>query len=155
MKRRHGWLAFVLLALSFYSPVEACQPGQSPGLAVVRLSDGAVLFETRTDRFALSWRNSVTLTPVLEIYALDRDGIRQIEERFSAHGPGMAHTGEAWRREDGMFVITLDRPIERLVLRSAPAYENRLRIAETEIDLTQWSGVPLELIPLHCKDDIQ
>jgi len=148
-----GWCGGVALALCCCGSVAAaCPPGELPGLAVVRLIDGAVLHEAQADSFALSWRHSVTLTPVLASYSLDAGVIRQTEERFSAHGPGMASDGQGWRKEGDVFVLPMDRAIDRLILRTAPAYENHLLIDGTEIDLTLWPRQPLELKPLPCKD---
>lgn len=141
-----GALAIVIAAAA--PAAAAC----TPGLAVVRLADGAVLHQARADRFELRWRHSVTLDPVLARYVLDSTGIRQTEERFASHGPGLAHDAEGWRREGDSFVLPLDRPIDRLILRSAPRYENRLLLAGQDIDLTRWPGQPLELTPLPCKE---
>ena len=112
-----------------------------------------MILATETDRFALRYRHSVTLTLVTAHYAIAPDGsITQTEERFSAHGPGMAHDGAGWHLEGDEMVLPLDRPIPHLVLRTAPAHENRLIVGAKETDLTLWPGQPLELRALPCKD---
>ncbi|MFN3937563.1 MAG: DUF1850 domain-containing protein [Gemmobacter sp.] len=121
-------------------------------LAVVRLADEVELVRAETTEFALSWRHSVTLTPVVARYAIDDSGLRQIDERFAAHGPGLAHEAKGWRREGEEFVVPLDRPVPRLILRAAPEHENRLRLPGALIDLTIWPGTPLEILPLPCED---
>lgn len=145
-------VARALALLACGPALGACPPGQSPGLAVIRLTDGAVLHRAQDAGFALTWRHSVTLTPVRALYTLGPGTIRQTEERFSAHGPGMASDGPGWRQEGGSFVLPLDRAIDRLILRTAPAHQNRLHLAGTEVDLTLWPGQPLELLPLPCED---
>jgi hypothetical protein len=137
----------LLAALTLAAPSAACPVG----LAVVRVADGAELARVAGAAFMLEWRHSVTLTMVRDAYVLTPEGeIRQVEERFAAHGPGMAHDGAGWRREGGEYVLPLDRPIDRLILRAAPEHRNRLRAGDAEIDLTRWPGQPLELTPVPC-----
>ncbi|MBR3369739.1 MAG: DUF1850 domain-containing protein [Rhodobacteraceae bacterium] len=125
-------------------------------LDVVRLHDGMTLASLPTAAFSLVWRHSVTLTPVQADYIIDPRGqIIQIAERFAAHGPGMAHDGTGWRVEDGQMVIDLHRDVGRLILRSAPAHDNRLIAGDTTLDLTQWPATPLEILSPDCKDPPQ
>lgn len=140
--------ALLALALSATAPAAACPPG----IAVVEVGGGAVMFSTRVEEFELAYRHSVTLTPVVSRYRIDPHGIVQVEERMAAHGPGVAYGGEGWRREGGMFVLPLERGIDRLVLRAAPQYENRLIAGKEVIDLFRWPGRPLEIRPLFCED---
>ncbi|MDD7970878.1 DUF1850 domain-containing protein [Roseinatronobacter alkalisoli] len=120
---------------------------------VVRLHDGVVLATLPARPFTLVWRNSVTLTMVQADYILGDGGqIIQIAERFAAHGPGMAHDGTGWRVENDQMAIELHRDVGRLILRSAPAHENRLIAGDTTIDLTQWPATPLEILSPDCKD---
>ena len=122
-------------------------------IAALDAADGAVLAQAQAAGFALHWRHSVTLTPVEARYALLPGGaIVQTEERFAAHGPGMAHDAPGWRREGEMFVLPLARAVNRLVLRAAAEHENRLAIAGQTIDLTRWPGVPIDLVPLPCEE---
>nr|WP_237684853.1 DUF1850 domain-containing protein [Szabonella alba] len=144
-------LAPLLLLICLGTAARACS---LPDLRLERVADGVPLWQGGADGFALRWRHSVTLTPVIATYAIGPDGaIRQTEERFEAHGPGMAHDGAGWRQEGDQIVLPLDRPIPRLVFRTAPEHENRLFAQGTEIDLTLWPGQPLELRALPCKDD--
>lgn len=137
----------VLVAALAAASATACPVG----LAVARVADGAVLARVAADAFTLEWRHSVTLTMVRDRYVLTPEGeIIQVEERFEAHGPGMAHDGEGWRREGGQYVLPLNRPIDRLILRTAPEHRNRLRAGDADIDLTRWPGQPLELLPVPC-----
>lgn len=134
-------------------PAHACT---TTGIAVVRLTDNAVVARAEAQEFTLIWRHSVTLTPVEADYAADPDGtLRQTEERFAAHGPGMAFGGEGWQMRGDQMVLTLNRPIPQLILRSGIAHENRLIAGDTEIDLTRWPGVPLEIRAQPCKDPMR
>ena len=124
-----------------------------PELRLEQVKDGAVLRQWQADAFTLRYRHSVTLTPVTAHYAIAPDGsITQTEERFSAHGPGMAHDGAGWHRDGDEMVLPLNRPIPHLVLRTAAAHENRLIVGGAEIDLTRWPGQPLHFRALPCKD---
>lgn len=143
-------LASVTLIMGGTSAAHDCT---SREIEVVRLQDGMTLASLPKDAFTLVWRNSVTLTKVYADYIFDTDGqIIQTTERFAAHGPGMAHDGPGWHVEDDQMVIELHRHVPRLILRSAPAYENRLIAGETEIDLTQWPATPLEILSTDCKE---
>lgn len=144
-----GWgPAVLLLALSTLAAA-ACPKG----LVVVRVANGTVLAAAQAAAFSLSYRHSVTLTPVTARYVIAGDGrLIQVEERFSAHGPGLAHDVEGWRREGDSFVLTLEREIDRLVLRTAPEYENLLIADGARIDLTAWPREPLEVRAIDCKE---
>lgn len=146
-----GRCSLAALALAAcLGPATACD---LPELRLEQVRDGAVLLRWRTEAFTLRYRHSVTLTPVSAAYVIAPDGaITQTEERFAAHGPGMAHDGAGWHREGDEMVLPLNRPIPRLVLRTAPAHENRLTVGGVETDLTRWPGQPLELRALPCKD---
>ncbi len=152
---RCGTAALALLSVLAGSAT-AARACSLPELRLERVAGGAPLWQGESDGFSLHWRHSVTLTPVQAIYAIDPDGtIRQTEERFMAHGPGMAHDGAGWHSEGDQMVLPLDRPIPRLVFRTAPDHQNRLIVRGTEIDLTLWPGQPLELRALPCKEDLR
>jgi len=152
-RRALALAALILGAGGGAFPACACP---APVVQVVRLSDGAVLAEGAADSFALHWRHSVTLTDVRATYAVGPDGrLRQTEERFADHGPGLAFDGTGWRIEDGAMVLPLDRAIDRLILRTAPDHRNRLTIGAQTIDLTQWPRQPLEILALPCTDTSQ
>jgi hypothetical protein len=120
-------------------------------VVVVRLSDSAVLASVPTRHFSLSYRHSVTLSEVTADYVVEDGGtIHQTTERFTDLGPGMAHDGAVLEPGGAQFVVSLDRPIERLILRSSTAAANRLSAGEWQIDLTRWPNEPLEIIASPC-----
>ena len=107
---------------------------------------------TDTDRFALSFLHSVSLTPVTDLYRIEGGAIRQTAEIFETHGAGLpSFAGDVgqtgWRREDGRFVIEMDRRFDRIQLRVSPDYRNRLAIADRDIDLAALPDSALGLAP--------
>lgn len=154
--RKTGWreltaLAAILLCAGGSEASRACP---DPVLAVIGLRDGLTRVEIPTQAFTLSWRHSVSLTPVEADYIIEPDGrIVQTEERFVAHGPGMAYDGEGWSEREGEMVLPLHRPVPRLILRTAPDHENRLIVGDQTINLTRWPATPLELLSPDCKED--
>lgn len=144
--------AAAALALAAAAPVWS-QTGAAhcaPGLAVIRLADGAELARAPAERFALSYRHSVTLTRVTSEYRITPGGLRQSAERFADLGPGMAQTGPAPQRDGEGWVLAMDTAIPRLILRPQHEAGNTLHLAGGDIDLTRWPGQPLELLPLPC-----
>ena len=98
----------------------------------------------------------MSVTPVRDDYVLEPNGaIRQTAEIFIAHGQGLPSAvnepgGLAWEHEDGRFRLTMDRPIEKLVVRTDARYENRLHAADGTVDLNQWDDQALLLRPTSC-----
>jgi hypothetical protein len=104
--------------------------------------------------FALVYTHSVTLRPVESRYVVRDNSILQTAEVFDEHGPGMStapgpgerletvRSGEATR-----FVLHMQRPIARLVVRlhETPAF--RLLAEGRSIDLGQWQARSVELRP--------
>lgn len=136
-------------------PPGAC----SPTLTVETFPDGAPLVRAvlKSDaRFALSFIHSVSLTPVRDEYVLTaEDGLRQTAEIFIAHGQGLPSSADepdatGWTHKDGIFTLTMDRPIPRLIVRTNARYENRLHIEDQTIDLNQWGDRALELRLTPC-----
>ncbi|WP_209427598.1 DUF1850 domain-containing protein [Pararhodobacter sp. SW119] len=140
--------AAAFLALVLAGTGAAACPAE---LRVVRLADGAVLAAAPARAFTLSYRHSVTLSRVQADYRVAADGtIRQTAERFADLGPGMTHGGAPPRREGAGYVLALDRPIDRLILRASPDAANRLHLIGAEIALTRWPGTPLEILARPC-----
>jgi len=102
-------------------------------------------------RFSLSFIHSVSTTPVRDNYRVEGDTIIQTSETFEAHGAGLPSMfGEPgatdWEQRDGKFILHMQRPIDRLIVRTDRRYHNRLHLHDTEIDLNQWEDQALEVI---------
>jgi hypothetical protein len=109
--------------------------------------------------FALVHTHSVTLRPVEARYVVRGNAIVQTAEVFDEHGPGMSTAPGPGERLDTVreggstrFVLHMQRPIPRLVVRlhERPAF--RLDVAGHGIDLGQWRTRSVELRP-DCPDD--
>lgn len=129
-------------------------PAACAVLEIRSVPDGGTLdrIPVPDGRFALSFRHSVTLRPVVDRYVVDPGGaIRQTAEEFDQHGPGLpasAEPGRPWQRRGDVWIVPLDRPIDRLVVRVDPAAENRLYAgpapaAETRLHAGAGTGMGL------------
>lgn len=100
--------------------------------------------------FSLSFIHSVSKTPVEDIYRVAGNRIIQIEEQFMAHGAGLpSHPDEpgglAWGKNGNQFILKMNRPIPKLVVRTDKNYKNRLILGNRTIDLNQWEDQALLL----------
>lgn len=109
------------------------------------------------DRFSLSFIHSASLTPVRDEYQITQDGkryrITQTAEKFIAHGQGLpSMKGEpdatAFIHENGKFILQLNRPIDRLIVRTDKRYENRLHTGDNAVNLNQWRDTALWIKPV-------
>lgn len=105
--------------------------------------------------FSLTFIHSVSETPVRDDYQILAGRIVQEAEIFQAHGAGLPSgldepdvTG--WEHHDGRFVIHMQRPITKLVVRTDRNYHNRLHIDGNEINLNEWQDQALEMIAIPC-----
>ena len=107
------------------------------------------------NHFSLTFIHSVSGTPVRDEYQILTGRIVQKAETFQAHGAGLpSGTDEpgvtGWEHIDGRFVIHMQRPITKLVVRTDRNYRNRLHIDSNEINLNNWEDQALELIAIPC-----
>ncbi len=146
--RLPAWL-WVLPAVSLF-PVAALAAGQMvistfPGndiLLRVPLGSG--------QKFSLSFIHSVSKTRVIDLYDVRGTDIVQTREYFSAHGAGLPSSpdepgGIKWEKQGSQFVLYMERPIPKLVVRTDKNYENRLIVQGRTIDLNQWEDQALLL----------
>ncbi len=151
---RAGLALAALLLLAAEGRAEPACPGE---LVLLSRPAGRELARVGLDEsggFALSFRHSVTLRPVVDRYRIEDGKIVQIEHLFDSHGPGLpdvAGAGLAFEREGDRFRVRMHRPIDRLVLRPSRASENRLEAA-ARLDLAELAGGPLELVPVPCSE---
>ena len=103
----------------------------------------------------LSFIHSVSLTPVRDHYQAVGRRIVQTAETFQAHGAGLPSGADepdmtGWERHDGQFVIRMQRPIPRLIVRTDRNYFNRLNLGCRKINLNAWEDQALELTVVPC-----
>jgi len=113
--------------------------------------------QPKDGRFILSFIHSVSGTPVQDEYRIVVDRIVQTAERYQAHGAGLpSGTDEPgvteWYHQEGWFVIQMERPISRLIVRTDRNYRNRLRLDGSEINLNGWPDQALELVVVPCSE---
>lgn len=109
-------------------------------------------------RFELSFIHSVSMTPVRDFYRLTETeqgglSIRQTAERFIAHGQGLPSLVDepdatSFSNDNGTFVLSIDRAIGRLIVRTDRRFRNRLHTGGTTIDLNQWPDTGLRITPV-------
>jgi hypothetical protein len=101
--------------------------------------------EAARDAFAITYVHSVTRTPVDERYRLDGATIVQVAIRFEQHGPGLpteADAGGRWRREDGAYVVSMERRLDTIAMRVHADQKPRLTVDgdPRAVDLAQWGN---------------
>jgi hypothetical protein len=105
--------------------------------------------------FALRYTHSVTLRPVESRYELRGGRIVQTAEVFDEHGPGMATEPIPGERLDTVrdasgvrYLMTMQRPIERLIVRVHRLPGQKLVVNDETLDLTRFGERALELKPI-------
>lgn len=99
-------------------------------------------------QFSLCFIHSVSKTPVIDLYEIKKRQIVQIREYFSDHGAGLPSNpdepgGVRWEKQKSGFVLHMQRPIPKLVVRTDRKYDNRLIIQDRVINLNQWEDQAL------------
>ena len=122
------------------------------------LSDGEIVFSQKVqsgDKFILKYTHSVALTPVWEIFIIDKDyQIVLIETDFLDHGAGLPYAPfgkEKFVEEDGKFKIKnmyriMPSPINYMV---GTIYENILYFKNKEINFSSLVGNKILTIELY------
>lgn len=100
--------------------------------------------------FSLSFIHSVSQTRVIDVYEIKNKQIIQTGEAFKTHGAGLPSSpdepgGISWEKTDDGFVLNMERPIPKLVVRTNKLYENRLLFPSQVINLNQWDDQALLL----------
>ncbi len=100
--------------------------------------------------FSLSFIHSVSKTRVTDVYEIRSGKIIQTKEIFKAHGAGLpSNTAEpggiSWEKTEDSFILHMERPIPKLVVRTDKVYQNRLVLTSKTIDLNQWDDQALLL----------
>ena len=134
-------IAIIIIIILFFIPVHT--------LELRSFSDGEIVFSQKVqsgDKFVLKYTHSVALTPVWEIFIIDKDyQIVLIETDFLDHGAGLPYTtfeNEIFVEEENRFKI---KNMHRII--STPIYyrigavrENILYFKGEEINLSSLVG---------------
>jgi len=134
-------IAIIIIIILFFIPVYT--------LEFRSLSGGEIIFKQKIhpgDEFILKYTHSVALTPVWEIFIIDKDyKIVLIETDFLDHGAGLPYTTfdkEIFVEEEGKFKIKnmhriMPSPINYMV---GTIYENILYYKNKEINFSSLVG---------------
>ncbi len=142
-----GVLAILLAAC--VSTAAVGEKSASSYLVVTQFPEGRELARWELGGgFSLSFIHSVSKTRVVDVYAVRNNRIVQTAEHFRAHGAGLpSHPNEpgglSWEKKGNEFILHMERPIVKLVVRTDLNYENRLIIGKDTINLNQWEDQAL------------
>ena len=147
-------LAATLASAGTAGAGERCAPALSIRDARAGGELARVPLDAEAPRFATAYRHSVTGATVTDEYRIRDSRIVLVRETFAGAGYGLAHgpNGAAERLDlqpDGRAALTLERPIDRLVVRVGAAAENRITEPQL-LDLTRWGDGPRELAVHEC-----
>ena len=142
-------IVIIIIIVLFFIPVYTLEP---------RLfSDGEIIFKQKVqpgDKFILKYTHSVALTPVWEIFIIDKDyQIILIETDFLDHGAGLPYSAfdqEIFVEEEGRFKIkNMHRVIPTpIYYRIGAVSENIFYFKDKEIDLSSSVGDKLLTIEI-------
>lgn len=158
------WMIAGVLALSLAACTAAADRsvGQRLCLHISRFPSALTLSQyplSGEGDFSLSFIHSVSRTPVQDDYRVIGSRIIQTAETFMAHGAGLPSAADepgvtGWESDEGRFVIHMQRPISRLIVRTDRNYRNRLIVGGRIINLNRWEDQALELAVVPCTDPI-
>lgn len=141
--------AIIIITILFIIPIYT--------LELRFFSDGGIVFSQKVqsgDKFILKYTHSVALTPVWEIFIIDKDyQIVLIETDFLDHGAGLPYTtfeNEIFVEEEGRFKIkNMHRIIPTpIYYRIGAVRENIFNFKGEEIDLSSLFGDRLLILEI-------
>jgi len=142
-------IAIIIIIILFFIPVYT--------LDLRPFSDGEIIFKQKVqpgDKFTLKYIHSVALTPVWEIFIIDKDyQIILIETDFLDHGAGLPYSAfdqEIFVEEEGRFKIkNMHRVIPTpIYYRIGAVSENIFNFKNKKIDLSSSVGDKLLTIEI-------
>jgi len=142
-------IVIIIIIVLFFIPVYT--------LELRLFSDGEIIFKQKVqpgDKFTLKYTHSVALTPVWEIFIIDKDyQIILIETDFLDHGAGLPYSAfdqEIFVEEEGRFKIkNMHRVIPTpIYYRIGAVSENIFYFKDKEIDLSSSVGDKLLTIEI-------
>ncbi len=143
-------IAIIIIIILIFIPVYT--------LELRSFSDSKLIFQKTIqpdDQFTLKYKHSVALTPVWEIFTIDKDyQIILIETDFFDHGAGLPYTtfeNEIFVEEEGRFKI---KNMHRII--ATPIYyrigairENYFYFKDKEINLSKLVGDKLLILNIY------
>jgi len=147
------FIVVIIIIILFFIPVYT--------LEFRSFSDGELYFIQRVqpdDKFTLKYKHSVELSPVWEIFIIDKDyQVILIETDFLDHGAGLPYTAfnqEIFVDEDGKFKIknmhrVMPSPIYYMV---GTIYENTLYFKNKEINFSLLVGNKILTIEIYMNN---
>jgi len=142
-------IVIIIIIVLFFIPIYT--------LDLRPFSDGEIIFKQKVqpgDKFTLKYTHSVALTPVREIFVIDKDyQIILIETDFLDHGAGLPYSAfdqEIFVEEEGRFKIkNMHRVIPTpIYYRIGAVSENIFYFKDKEIDLSSSVGDKLLTIEI-------
>ena len=142
-------IVIIIIIVLFFIPIYT--------LDLRPFSDGEIIFKQKVqpgDKFTLKYTHSVALTPVWEIFIIDKDyQIILIETDFLDHGAGLPYSAfdqEIFVEEEGRFKIkNMHRVIPTpIYYRIGAVSENIFYFKDKEIDLSSSVGDKLLTIEI-------
>ena len=142
-------IAIIIIIILFFIPIYTLELKPFP--------EGELIFKQKVqpgDKFILKYTHSVALTPVWEIFIIDKDyQIVLIETDFLDHGAGLPYTtfeNEIFVEEEGKFKIkNMDRIMPTpIYYRVGAVRENIFYFKDKEIDLSSSVGDKLLTIEI-------
>jgi len=142
-------IVIIIIIILFFIPIYT--------LDLRPFSDGEIIFKQKIqpeDKFTLKYTHSVALTPVWEIFIIDKDyQIILIETDFLDHGAGLPYSAfdqEIFMEEEGRFKIkNMHRVIPTpIYYRIGAVRENIFYFKDKEIDLSSSVGDKLLTIEI-------
>ena len=143
-------IATIIIIILFFIPVYT--------LDLRPFSDEEIIFKQKVqpgDKFTLKYTHSVALTPVWEIFIIDKDyQIILIETDFLDHGAGLPYTtfeNEIFVEEEGRFKIkNMHRIIPTpIYYRIGAIRENYFYFKDKEINLSTLVGDKLLILDIY------
>jgi len=143
-------ITIIIIIILFFIPVYT--------LELKSFSDGEIIFKQKVkpeDKFTLKYTHSVALTPVWEIFIINKDyQIILIETDFLDHGAGLPYTtfeNEIFVEEEGRFKIKNMHRImpNPIYYRIGAIRENYFYFKDKEINLSALVGDKLLTLDIY------
>ncbi len=138
-----GWGIWLLILLLFPLVSESAHAEGRAGLSLYIFQDGqplATVALPATGEFILTYVHSIHKRPVYEYYRAEQGQLHLYELRYDTTSTGMPSDAEgAFRLEDGIFILTMDRWFRTLPLFVSPIPGHGVIIEGHAYPFTSWT----------------